>query len=94
MFHFPWFPFIQTPAFAVNYYSHGTLSFFVVQCFKIMLGGKLGDEAHICIGINGCFFFFSVAQQKAHLRVIAILVTILRRFSFFSSFSAILAYSL
>lgn len=56
MFHFPWFPFIQTPAVAVNYYSHGTLSFFVVQGFKIILGGELGDEAHICIGINGWFF--------------------------------------
>lgn len=56
MFHFPRFPFIQTPAFAVNYYSHGSLSFFVVQCFKIMLGGKLGDEARVCIGINGWFF--------------------------------------
>ena len=48
MFHFPWFPSIQTPAFAINYYSHGAL-LSLVQCFKIILGGKLGAETHICV---------------------------------------------
>lgn len=92
MFHFPRFPFIQTPAFAVNYYSHGSLSFFVVQCFKIMLGGKLGDEARVCIGINGWVFLSS--STEGSFKSNCYLVTILRRFSFFSSFSATLAYSL
>lgn len=69
VFQFPWFSSVQTPAFAINYYFHGTLSFFVVQCFKIIVGGKLGTEAHNCIGINSHFFFL-IVQQKAHLVVI------------------------
>ena len=63
MFHFPWFPSIQTPAFAINYYSHGALSLSLVECFEIIWGGKLGAEAHICIGINSCFFFLSSSTE-------------------------------
>lgn len=60
MFHLPWFPSIQTPAFAINYYSRGALSVFVVQCLKIILGEKPGAKAHICVVINsrGLFLFF------------------------------------
>lgn len=74
MFHFPWFPSFQTPAFAINYYSHGALFLSLVQCFNLILEGKLGAEAHICIGISSCCFSSLVAQQKAYLRVIDILV--------------------
>lgn len=66
MFHFPWFPSVQTPAFAINCYSRGAL-LSLEQCFEIILGGKLGAETHICVEEIVFFFFFfpEVAQQKA-----------------------------
>lgn len=39
-----------------------SLSLSVVQCFKIIVGGKQGSEAHICIGINSCFFLSSSTE--------------------------------
>lgn len=83
MFHLPWFPSIQTPAFAINYYSRGALSVFVVQCLKIILGEKPGAKAHICVVINsrGLFVFFFF-----HLRVIVIFGTNLRRLFLFIFF--------
>lgn len=94
VFHFPWPSSIQTPAFAINYYSHGTLSLSVVQGFNIILGGKQGFEAHNYTGINSFLFFFSLgAPQKAPVRVIAIFVHF-KEFLFLFIFSAIVAYSI
>ena len=57
VFHFPWFPSVQTPAFATNCYSRGAL-LSLEQCFEIILGGKLGAETHICVEEIVFLFFF------------------------------------
>lgn len=88
MFHplgFPLFRHLHLPLITTD----TTLSLSVVRCFKIMLGGKLGTEAHVCFRINRAFLSSSTEglfKSNCYFGII------LRRFCFFSSFCAIVAY--
>lgn len=86
---FPLFRHLHLPLITIPMALSLPLS--VVQCFKIILGGKQGSEACICIGINS--YFFLVAPQKAHVRVIAIFVYF-KEVLFLFILSSIFAYSL